>query len=59
MIWEPPRPAKRSKNRKIVPKSHIKHLRSKRTALLSTVYGESRAVFFILRNISTGFAQML
>lgn len=46
MIWELPRPAKRSKNRKIVPKSHIKHLRSKRTTLLSTVYGESRVVLF-------------
>ncbi len=59
MIWELPRPAKRSKNRKIVPKSHIKHLRSKRTTLLSAVYGESRVVLFFLRNISTGFAQML
>lgn len=46
MIWELPRPAKRSKNRKIVPKSHIKHLRSKRTPLLSAVYGESRGVLF-------------
>lgn len=47
MIWELPRPAKRSKNRKIVPKSHIKHLRSKRTTLLSAVYGESRVVLFL------------
>lgn len=46
MIWELPRPAKHSKNRKIVPKSHIKHLRSKRTTLLSAVYGESRVVLF-------------
>lgn len=55
MIWELPRPAKRSKNRKSVPKSHIKHLRSKRTTLLSAVYGESRVVLFYFAEYKYGF----